>query len=52
MNVLSSDWASEKFGNTTIAERPIVIERNTIMSMERVIFNMPKKLKFLYLNLP
>ena len=52
MNVLSSDSASEKFGNATIADMPIITESNTIIRVERVIFNMPKKPKFLYLNLP
>ena len=49
---LSSDWASEKFGNTTMTERPIVTESNKIIKIDRVIFRISKKLKILYLKLP
>jgi len=43
---------SEKFGKTTITERPIVTESNKIIKVDLVIFNISKNFKILYLNLP
>ena len=48
MNVLSSDSASEKFGNNTIAEIPIIAEINTNIRVEREVFNMLKKQNSLF----
>ena len=50
-NVLSSDSASEKLGNTIMTDRPIVTASKTIIKAERVVFNMLTKLEILYLKL-
>ena len=50
--IQSSDWASEKFGKTTITERPIITESSKIIKVDLVIFNISKNFKIMYLNLP